>query len=152
MTNPFLKQMGQSAADVARKMAKQMVQEPLEIAKVAKSQLIPEGAKGEGVSSPEPVKQVDEPNLPKPDEVAINASAASRLSELQSHVRQLIEERQRKTAEWHKVQDQEMGINQDEPGRGIRELIQPTSKRKSGHVGPGKGKQGTKEIGKGPSG
>ncbi len=149
MANQFTRQFGQTAGDFAKKVAKQMVGEPLELMKNTKKQVVtPEVGKAEEVRS-----RVMEQSelLPKVDEQAVKSADLKRIGELEAEVRNLIGQREKQREEWRKRIEEQMALGQKNQ-QDSKELIQPTTKRKSGFMGMVKGKQGTKEVGKAMSG
>jgi hypothetical protein len=149
MTNPFVKSVGQSASDMAKKIAKQVVQESFEVGKNIKDQVV--GTENPSAANPNTPDSNVQNQAPQINEEEIHANDKIRLGDLQSEVQRLINERKQAYEDWKRNQDEMMKIGEKEE-EDKRTLIQPTSKRKRGSQGPAKSKQGTKEISKSVSG
>jgi hypothetical protein len=149
MTNGFLKKTGQTAADQARKTAKQIAQEPYEIVKTVVPQHVLEGAKKN--SSP-PVSKIFDKVEKQPEEIidkeAVNAQARKRLQELEEEIGKIRKQRKVEEEEWKK--NQESLMQPEQPSE--KPFVEPPAKKKQGFMGFAKKKQGTKEMGKQISG
>lgn len=139
----------QAAIDQARKSAKQMAQEPYEMAKNIIPPQILEGGKKDSRSL---ITEVIKKDIPKPeqdlDEEEIEVETNIKLEELEQEIRRIREERKAKEEEWKKAQEEAMK-NEKPPEQ---PFVEVSSGKKRGFLGFGKKKQGTKEMGKQTSG
>lgn len=147
----LLKQTKKTAADEARKVAKQIRQEPLELAKTIIPPHIIEGAKKEGDQQSIVAEMVEsghsQPREPVNEE-EVRTQTNKRLEELEGEIRKIREERKAKEEEWKKAQE-EMS---KPPDASEQPFVMPQGKKKQGFMGFAKKKQGTKEMGKQMSG
>jgi hypothetical protein len=150
MSNGFIKKTGQTAADAARKSARQIVREPVEILKTAVPQHLKES--GEKDNSSLVAEMVTSGNK-HPEEIVseevLDAQAKKRLEELEAEIEKIREERKIKENEWKESQEAMM---QPEQIPSEKQFIEPSAKQKQGFRGFMKKKQGTKEMGKQMSG
>ncbi|KKQ98586.1 MAG: hypothetical protein UT24_C0009G0086 [Candidatus Woesebacteria bacterium GW2011_GWB1_39_12] len=147
----FVKQTKISASDAARKVAKQIAREPIELLKTSKSQvlrqesdtsrLVQEMVSGNGESG----------EISETQKVEIEAKKRKRIEELEEELKRIRHEREKKEEEWSQLQQQKMGTTQDSVGS-HQPFIEPTTKPRRGFMGFLKKKQGTKEMGKQISG
>ena len=148
MTDGFLKKTGQTARDLAKKTARQVAREPLEILKSA---------------APAQLREKDSLNIPQEqimtappkaidniDVNALNTQTQKRLEELEQEIQKIRQDRAAKLQKWN--EDQQGLMNADKPNAENQTLIEPQAKKKRGFMGFMKKKQGTKEMGKQASG
>jgi len=139
----------QAAIDEARRSAKQLAQEPYEIAKTIIPPRILEGNKKD---EPSLIAQVIKNDTSQQenelDEEEINTKTNKKLEELEEEIKRIGEERKLKEEEWKKMQEEVM--NADKPTE--QPFVGAPSRKKRGFLGFGKKKQGTKEMGKQMSG
>jgi len=147
--NSFAKQIGKSASDAARAVAKQVVREPLEMGSTLKRQVM--GGEASRVAETTSASGGGNETVPKLDEAALEADTQKKLADLKGEIAKLIVERNQKANEWKKATEEAMRSDEDSHDD-KKTLVQPSTKKKRGFMGQMKGKQGTKEVGKGPSG
>jgi hypothetical protein len=153
MSSIIIKKTKQTAADEARKVAKQIKKEPLEFAKTVVPPHIIEGGKKESTSpiteailqDQEQVKKAATNDL---GEEEVQVKIKKRLQELEEEIKKIRQERERKEQGWSKAQDALMKPQEHEE----KPFIPPQSKKKRGFLDPAKKKKGTKEMGKQRSG
>jgi flagellar motility protein MotE (MotC chaperone) len=148
MTNGFFKKTGQTARDLARKTARQVAREPLEILKSAAPTYLREKdslniPQAEGVVTPP--KAIE--NI---DVNALNTQTKKRLEELEQEIQKIRQERAAKLQKWN--EEQQALLDEGKSKSEEKTFIEPQSRKKRGFLGFRKKKQGTKEMGKQVSG
>jgi hypothetical protein len=142
-----IKQTKKSAADEARKIAKQIRQEPFELAKKAAPPHIIEGAKKKDTpklhampeTAEERGKSAEETIQEQIDEEALNAKTKKRLEELEDEIKKIRQEREAQLEQWKKEQEAQMKPPETEESK--QPVVMPTSKKKKGFMGPAQKKQ-----------
>lgn len=136
---------------IAKQVSKKAKQEPLELLNTARSQITGQ----EGARSPV-VDQivtrdgvVDE--VSDAEEEEIKARARKRLRELEEELEGIRKEIKAKEEEWEEGVSEQMAGGKEQKGE-RKPLVQPTTKPKRGVLGFMKKKQGTREMGRTPSG
>lgn len=149
MTNNFFKTVGKSAQDVARQMAKTVAQEPSEILRSAKSQVVGSVEQKSEKQGPSVVDQIitqDGKFVPASaaEEQSIHAKAKSRLAQIEAELRQIRMQRERSGQEWSKEQDRLMQVGHHEK---LQEIVEPQGK-KHGAPKPGNKSSNSMETSK----
>jgi hypothetical protein len=149
MTNNFFRQAGKSAQDIARQMAKTVAQEPSEILRSAKSQVVGGVEQRPNSSGPSVVDQIVTQDgkfgpASAAEEQSIHARAQSRLAQIEAELRQIRMQRERSSQEWSHEQDKLMQQGQQEKHQ---ETVEPQGK-KHGAQRPGKKSSNSMETSK----
>lgn len=144
-----IKRTGKATRDIAKQSAKKVAHEPFEVLKSAASQatgvktgednnMIAQAMTGDG--KVEEISEIEEKQL--------ESQQRRRLNELEGELAKLRHEREAKRQEWENTQEQMMAP----PAQEEEILVEPTTRPKVGMMNPHKKKQGTREMGKRPSG
>ena len=140
----------QTAADEARKAARQIAREPYELAKTVVPPHILEGTQNDNSSF---ISEIVESGNTQPkdpvNEEALNAQTAKRLQELNAEIEKIRKERIQKEEEWRKNQE---ALMKPEQVSATKQFVEAPGKKTRGLAGFRKKKQGTKEMGKQTSG
>lgn len=154
MANDFFKKVGKSAKDEARKLAKQIAREPVEILKETTGQpaTTPEQPQKEGMSVMQEV-MTDGGNvkdISAGEEQSIHSQTKSRLAQIEAELRQLRMQREQKSQEWTKEQEELMGHKEGVPQEAAPEPLEMPHSVQKGPKGPAgkKKKGGTMEQGR----
>jgi len=153
MTNDFFKKMGKSAKDEAKKIAKQIAREPIEILKDTAGQTAPspETGKQPETSVMQQVMTGDGTvkDVSPQEEQSIHSQAKSRLAQIEAELRQLRMQREQNSQEWTKQQEELMGHKEGVPQETAPAPLEVPHTPKKGPKGPGgKKKGGTMEQGR----
>lgn len=145
----LIRQTKQTAADEAKRIAKQMAQEPYEMAKTIIPAHIVEGAKKDNSNLVSQMVESGSAVSKEPvNEEEVKLQTNKRLVELEEEIRSIREERKAKEEEWRKAQEEML----NPPKSSEQPFVMPQGKKKGGFMGFAKKKQGTKEMGKQMSG
>ena len=152
MQNNFFKSVGKSAKDEAIKAAKQMRGEPGELLKTTGKQFGLETNKVEGPSMMQQVMTGDGQvkDVSPIEEQAIAIQTKRRLQEIEAELRQLRQQREQKSIDWQKQQNELLGIGmeaQENKQKQTEQVVAPHTPTK-GPKGPQQAKKGSMEIGR----
>ncbi len=150
MSNNFFKQVKESAKEAAIKSARQMVHEPGEILKSSTDQI----SGGAETAKPE-MSMMQEvmtgggkvPDISPQMEQSIHAAAKSRLQQIEAELRQMRLQREQRSQDWLKAQNEMMNIGNQQIEK-PKVSTESTGKPKHGPKGPGQPKKGNMEVGK----
>jgi hypothetical protein len=144
------KKVKSKARDAARRMAKQMGEEPVEFIRSARSQVVPQKEDSEDLIG-QIVKPLGEDEISQHEKESLEKKARQRIEELEAEIAEMRKKREEQEASWAQSQEEKMKSKKEESPEPLRE---PTTRPKRGMVlgGLRKKKQGTREIGKRPSG
>jgi hypothetical protein len=151
MSDGIFKKAGKTTKDIAKKAAQDVAREPFEIIKSTPAQIVKQQNTDEGPSAIEQVMTGDGKlkEVTKIEEKQLESEKMNRLKKLEDELALLRRQRMKKEEEWKKEQEEVMGKGSEQKEE---EFIEPTTKPKVGMRHPQKKKQGTREMGKGPSG
>lgn len=150
MSDGILKKTKRAAVDEARQIAKQVGREPTEFLAHTKSQAL--GLETHPKLDEQIVAGSGKIVAPtSTEEEEIKVRARKRLNELEEELNIIRQDRKVKEKEWQDTQAEKMQQNLPKTDE-YKTLVQPTTKPRRGFLGLIKQKQGTKEMGKGPSG
>lgn len=145
----IIRQTKQTASDQARKIAKQMAQEPYEMVKTAVPAHVIEGARKDNPNLVSEIVESGNTQSKDPvNEEEVKIQTNKRLGELEEEIKKIREERKAQEEEWRKQQEETM----KPPETTEQPFVMPQGKKKQGFMGFAKKKQGTKEMGKQISG
>lgn len=153
MTSDFFKQVKNSAKEEAIKAARQVRQEPLEILKDINSNVSGQtDIHQKEISMMQQVMTGDGKvaDVSSQDEQKINILAKRRLQEIEQELRRMRILSEQRSGDW--VEKQKTLMTEGDVDGKQKVFLEPTPKRKTGMIGPGQKKQGTKEMGKQYSG
>jgi len=151
MSDGLVKKAGQSTQDFAQQVAKQASREPGEFLKSAKSQVYKTSEAQQLSAIPENIGSRDEKSIQQ-QAVQLEEESRKRIEELEGKLKKIREERERKKGEWSQEQEEKMASAVEEE---TKKLVEPATRPKRGFMGSAeiqKKKQGTQELGKGPTG
>jgi hypothetical protein len=148
MTNIF-KQVGKTAKEAAKDVAKKMASEPAELLRNAKVQVVENGG-NESQKAPE-ISLIDEiitgdrkhKDPTETEKKEIEGSALARLSEIEAQLDQIRMEKVRQAREWSKAQDSVLASDDNKKDTAF---VMPGKPRHGGAGGAIARKKGTKEI------
>ncbi len=151
MSDGLLKKTGQSAADTARKVAKQFAQEPAELLKSASIQVTGQETDNSDIIQKIVTGNGEVKTVSEVEEIKMETRRRKRITELEEEIKKIGLERKKKEEEWAHMQQEEMEKVKT-PMTPSQVIIEPTTKPKRGMLGTVKKKQGTQEMQKNPSG
>ena len=130
---------GDKTAQVAKKTAKRVVQEPLEVLNTAKKQVIPEGTKQSPSASPELITKPEEQITPQ-EEAKLKEQSKKMIDELEDEIEKIRMQKKQKEEEIKTQEEQEKLARKTQEEQ--KTLEEPPSKVKSGLAGAKKGMKG----------
>lgn len=130
---------GSKATQVAKKTARKVVQEPLEVLNTAKRQVIPEGTKQTPSTPPELVQKSKEQITPQ-EEAKLKDQSKKMIDELEDEIEKIRIQKKQKEEEIKIQEEQEKLARKRQEEQKV--LEEPPSKAKRGLAGVKKGMKG----------
>ena len=153
MSNNFFKSVGKNAKQAAKEMAKKVAHEPVEVFKDVKNQIIsrPEIHNNE----PSMMQQVmtgdgSIKEVSSQEEQSIHSQAKNRLAQIEAELRNLRMQREQRSGEWMKEQEELMGHREGVSQEAAPQPVEmPTGPKKGPRAQRGSHKKGgTMEVGR----